>query len=63
MPDVFVDVAWGPEDVRTLAPTLTDEQAADFLCRHEKHIQDRLTELGWGVIEDLLIMEGIPRIK
>lgn len=50
-------VCWTAEDVRTLRPDLTEAQAWAFLERNEGHIVDRLTELGWGVIETLLDLD------
>jgi hypothetical protein len=59
MMTVYAKLSWCAEDVRTLAPTLTLKQAEDWLANNEKYIRDRLTELGWGVMETLLQMDGI----
>lgn len=60
----YAELSWCAEDVQTLRPDLTEEQANDFLDRNARHIRDRLTELGWDVIGDLLVMDDeLPRIK
>ena len=55
--NTYAEVAWTAEDVQTLRPDLTDEQAEDFLNRNEKHLRDRLVELGWEVMGTLLDMD------
>lgn len=51
--EVFAEVMWTPGDVQSLAK-LTEEEALDFLVDNQKRIRDRLVELGWEVISDLL---------
>lgn len=55
----FAELAWGVGDVQTLA-RLTDDEAADFLALHENRLRDRLTELGWEILTDMLTYDGIP---
>lgn len=55
----FATVTWTAADVQTLAPSLSDEKAADWLHDNQTHIQNRLIELGWDVIETLLTTDGI----
>jgi hypothetical protein len=55
----YAEISWTVFDVQTLAPSLTDEQAKDWLANNQNHIQDRLIEKGWDVIEDLLSSDGI----
>jgi hypothetical protein len=60
--EYFAEVRWTSEDVRCLAEDLhygdiTDEQAKQWLNRNAKHIRDRLTELGWGVMETLMSLD------
>ena len=50
----YAEVEWTPEDVRSLNNNLSLSEAEEWLIDNEKSIQDRLTELGWNVIEDLL---------
>lgn len=54
----YAKVEWTAEDVRTLRPDMTMEQAEEFLQSNGKYIQDRLVELGWEVIETLLRYDG-----
>ena len=50
----YATVEWTAEDVQTLRPEMTQEQAEEFLANNEKHIQSRLVELGWDVLQDLI---------
>ena len=52
--ETYAEVAWTVEDIQALRPEMTDEQAAEWLEFNQKHIQNRLVELGWDVIEALL---------
>jgi hypothetical protein len=56
LPPTYV-LSWCAEDVQTMRPDLTTAEADAFLCRNWKYIQDRLCELGWGVIETNLAMD------
>jgi hypothetical protein len=53
----YAELSWCAEDVQTLRPDLTEIEAENFLSRNEKHLRDRLCELGWGVMETLLAMD------
>ena len=55
----YAELAWTPADVQTLAPGLTTEQAEEWLDENQNHIRERLCELGWGVIEELLSFDNI----
>ena len=55
----YANVGWTPSDVRTLAPKMTEGEALEWLENNSKHIRDRMTELGWTVIQDLLIYDGV----
>jgi hypothetical protein len=50
----FATVTWTAEDVQTLRPAWTTEQCEDFLADNDRRIQERMIEVGWGVIETLL---------
>ena len=50
----YAHVRWHPGDVLTLKPDWTEEQAEEWLSENEKYFRDRLVELGWQVMEDLL---------
>jgi hypothetical protein len=54
----YAEVSWTAEDVQTLRPEMTTEQAEEALQSIEKHLRDRLVELGWEVMDDLLRFEG-----
>ena len=58
MKDTYAKVEWTAEDVLTIRPDMTEEQAEEFLQSNEKHLRDRLIELGWDVMESLLAYEG-----
>lgn len=63
----YAKVVWTAEDVLSLTedpdndfqPTITVAQAEEFLARNERHIQDRLVEMGWTVIETLMLTDGL----
>ena len=50
----FGKVVWTIEDVKTLKPDWTDEAAKEWFADNEKHLQSRLVELGWQIMEDLM---------
>lgn len=54
-----VTITWVPEDIQTLRPEMSDEEAEDALADIGKYLQDRSTELGWQVMEDLLDFRGL----
>ena len=61
-PDNYAPVRWSIDDIQGLRKDKsltewTETEASDFLIRNEGHIQDRLVELGWDVISDLMNME------
>ena len=56
---VYAELSWSPDDVRTLAPKMTTEEATEWLENNQKHIRERLCELGWGVISTLLAVDGV----
>ena len=47
----YAEVKWSAADVQTLRPSWTIEQCEAAIARHEKHLQDRIIELGWDVLE------------
>lgn len=50
----YAKVVWTAEDIQTLRPDWTLERCEEWLESNQRYIQDRLVELGWGVIETLL---------
>lgn len=58
MDEKFARVAWSAGDVQSLFD-VNDAEAVTFLQNNEKHIQERLVELGWGVLETLGGIDGL----
>ena len=61
-PDNYAPVRWSIDDIQGLRKDRsltewTEAEAEDFLLSNEGKIQDRLVELGWDVIWDLMSME------
>lgn len=54
----YAEVVWVPEDVKTLAPQMTYQEAEAWLSSNQKYLRDRLTELGWEVMGGLLPPQG-----
>jgi hypothetical protein len=50
----YATLRWAPEDVLTLRPNWTLDRCEEWLEANQRHIQARLCELGWEVIETLL---------
>ena len=50
----YAKVVWTANDIFSLKPDWTDEQAEEWLECNQKYIQERMVELGWEVIESLL---------
>lgn len=46
-----VTITWTPDDVQTLRPELTDEQAENMLDKIEKMLVVTSVELGWDTME------------
>lgn len=53
----FAQLAWTPGDVQTHKPDWTEEQCREWLAQHQKHIQNRLCELGNELIGTLVELE------
>ena len=53
----YADVVWTVEDIAALKPEWTEARAEEFLANNENRIRDRLIELGWDVIQDLIDFE------
>lgn len=49
---------WAPEDVRSLRPCWTPERCEEELQTIERHLENRLVELGFDVLDTLLPQEG-----
>ena len=55
----YAKMSWAVEDVLELRPNWTEEQAMEFLSNNQNRIRDRLIELGWEVIEDLIEFDEV----
>ena len=51
----FAKVCWIVEDVLSLRPDLTEEDASRILDANEERIQEAMIERGWHVIEDAIL--------
>ena len=50
------ELSWVAEDVQTLRPEWTLDACEEWLGSNGKYLRDRLCELGWEVMGDLLGM-------
>lgn len=50
----YGEVLWTPEDVMELAPSMTRDQAEEWLFRNEGYIQAAMTQRGFDTLEALL---------
>ena len=48
---------WNIDDIKYLAPEWTDEQCHEFMERHDRHLKDRMIELGWEVLDVYVAQE------
>jgi len=55
----FATVSWTVEDILTLRPDWSEDQAEEWIIKNQKHIQSRLVELGWEVIEALMECDNV----
>lgn len=56
-PTWYCVVRWCVEDIKSLRPGWSDERCEEFLQCHERRMAERMTELGWDVIECYLADE------
>jgi hypothetical protein len=54
----YAKVVWRAEDVQSINGAWSLEKCEEWLQDNERHISDRLIELGWEVMDTLLSMEG-----
>lgn len=50
----YAMVRWHPDDVKELRPKWSMKKCEKWLAENERHITDRLVELGWEVMESLI---------
>ena len=55
--DGYAVVTWRAEDVQSINGAWSLEKCEEWLQDNEENIKDRLTELGWEVIDTMLMME------
>jgi hypothetical protein len=53
-----ISVVWSPEDIQSLVPNMSDEEAIEALHTIRDSFKDRATEEGWNILETLLEMYG-----
>lgn len=53
-----VYIVWRYEDVQTLCPQLSDEEAIEALQEVGDRFKDRSTEEGWEILKTLLDLNG-----
>jgi hypothetical protein len=53
----YAGVTWRAEDVKAIKPDWTMPKCEEWLQDNEDNLDDRLTELGWEVMDTLLTME------
>ena len=56
--DEYAKVVWRAEDVKAIKGAWTLERCEEWLQDNDRHISDRLIELGWEVLDTLLQMEA-----
>ncbi len=56
----YATISWRAEDVKALprCANWSMPKCEEWLADNENHIQERLTELGWEVLDSLVMMEG-----
>lgn len=54
MMEKYAEVAWCPADIKALNEHWSDEKCQEMLFKISSYLEDRLIELGWQVMEDLL---------
>ena len=54
----YAHVKWSVDDVLTIAPKWSQEVAENFLQVNESLLQDRMIELGWQIMEQLIPKEA-----
>lgn len=59
----YATVSWTIEDVQSLRPDWSDERCEEFLVNNENDIADRLVELGWEVLQDLITNEEVEELS
>jgi hypothetical protein len=53
----YAGVTWRAEDVSMIKPNWSMPKCEEWLQDNEEHIAERLTELGWEVLDAFLMTE------
>lgn len=53
----FAKVLWRPEDVKSIRENWSIEDCKEWLSENEAYLAERLVELGWDVISNLITKE------
>jgi len=56
--DEYAVVTWRAEDVQSIKKDWSLPRCEEWLEDNEDNMKDRLTELGWEVLDSFLMMEG-----
>ena len=59
-PEKFAIATWIPGDITSIAPSLSEDDAANWLAANEDNLRDLMVERGWNAIFYLLAMDGVP---
>jgi hypothetical protein len=51
-----VVIKWVAEDIQQLRPDWTPEQCEDMLHKVGSHLKDRSIEIGWEILDMLLVV-------
>lgn len=62
-PATYGEVPWTKYDVKSIRPHWSLKRCEEELSKNEKYLRDRLTELGWEVLEDLLPPNRPQRVR
>jgi hypothetical protein len=54
----YAEVTWRAEDVQSIKKDWSLPRCEEWLEDNEDNMKDRLTELGWEVLDSFLMMEG-----
>ena len=61
MPKKYAEMSWSVEDIASLKPEWSEKRAEEFLYNNQNRLRDRLIELGWEVMDDLIWFEEDER--
>ena len=56
--DWYGEMRWNIQDIKSIKPNWTDDQCHKFWEVNESKFTDRITELGWEVLDTLIQQEN-----